>query len=147
MARFEKEFVRNFLGMHRQLENLLNETMRGERRHGSSQAAWNPPADVFETEDGFLVRLDIAGLDLDNLDVMYEDGELTVEGMRFDTSDEGRIACHQMEIPYGRFRRSFAIGRSVDADGITAYYNDGFLTIRLPKSEPGGRRKVDIEVE
>ncbi len=149
MAWSEKEFIRSFLGMHRQMERVLDETFRhGSRPPAGDPSSWSPPADVYETAEGFLVRLEIGGLDLENLHVTFDDGCLTVEGRRCDLGCTESVVCHQMEIPYGPFRRELAISRDVDAAGITAHYADGLLTIRLPRSGGGsGRRKVRIEAE
>ncbi len=148
MARSEKEFVRNLLGMHRQMERLLNEAVRQGGPSSFGHVSWIPPADVFETRDGFLVRIEAAGLDPAGLRVTFEDGRLTVEGSRGDEECCERVACHQMEIPYGSFRRVFILTRDLDAGKAEAHYADGFLTIRLVRSDAGTRRnKIRIKVE
>ena len=148
MAHHEKEFVRNFLGMHRQMERFLNDVFHyGSRPSFTGHQAWIPPVDVFETEDSFIVKVELAGLDLDNLDVTFEDAQLTIEGARHDACSEPRVVCHQMEIPYGYFRRTIPLSRGIDGESITAGYVAGFLAIRLPKARPSGHKKVQIKVE
>ncbi len=147
MARSQKEFIRNFLGMHRQMERLLDEAFHSGRPSSSDPSWWSPLADVYETSEGFLVRMEIGGLDLDRLHVTFDDGCLTVEGSRHDIACVERAVCHQMEIPYGRFRRVLAISRDIDPAGIAAHYADGLLTVRLPRSDASGRRTLRIEAE
>jgi len=143
-----KDMVRGFLGMRREMDRFLTDVFRSI--HASSFAgghSWSPPVDVFETEHSYVVNVEVAGLDLDNLSVTFEDGHLSISGSREDSCPDPKVSCHQMEIPYGRFKRTVFISRSVDWDGITAGYAAGFLEIRLPKAQGGRRRKVKIEVE
>jgi HSP20 family protein len=148
MARADKKLIRNDTGMHRQMERLLNAALH--QLDGSSYAAdpaWRPPADVFETEDGFHVRIEIAGFELEDLHVTFENGQLTVKGSRQEEAAGGRVVCRQMEIPYGRFQRTFLLSRDIDAARIVAHYADGFLTIGLPRSAAAERRPIRIDVE
>jgi HSP20 family protein len=149
MARSDKKTVHNSSGMHRQIERLLDAALHDlDAASYAADPTWRPPADVYETEDEFFVKIEIPGLDLEDLDVTFEDGRLAVEGSRREEACEGRrVSFRQMEIPYGRFRRAFMLSRDIDADGVTAHYADGFLTLRLPRSSSPGRRQVHIDVE
>ena len=148
MARSEKEFIHNFFGMHREMERLLHETFHsGSRPSGADPGYWSPPTDVCETPEEYVVRMEIAGLDLGNLHVTFEGDCLIVEGQRCDAACVENAICHQVEIPYGHFRRVIAISREIDQAAIGAHYADGFLTVRLPRSGVSRRRTLDIEVE
>jgi HSP20 family protein len=147
-SQHEKEFVRNFLGMHRQMERFLNDVCHyGGRPAFTGDQSWSPPVDVFQTEDGFIVKAEVAGLDLDDLEVSFEDGRLTIEGTRHEACPKASVICHQMEIPYGHFRRTISVSKEVDGERITADYEAGFLEIHLPRSKSHGRKKVQIKVE
>jgi len=148
MAGYEKDFVRNFLGMHRQMERFLSDAFRsGHPSAFSSEASWCPPVDVFETEDAYVVKMELAGVDRDNLSVTFDHGQLTVVGCRHEFCSEAKVTCHQMEIPYGQFKRTIFISRNTDADGITAQYVTGFLEIHIPRADRHSQEKVRIEVE
>jgi HSP20 family protein len=99
-------------------------------------SVWSPPTDVYETEDGFVVRIEIAGMREDDFEVALEDGVLTVSGVRPDTNE--RRAFHQMEIWFGRFEIGIEIPVPVDVEASAAEYRDGFLVITLPR--PGTRQ-------
>jgi len=140
--------VRSFLGMGREMDRLLTDVLRS--MHMSSFAgghSWSPPVDVFETENSYVVKMEVAGLDLSDLNVTFEDGSITVSGTRQDCCSDPKVSCHQMEIPYGQFKRTMFISRNIDWDGITAGYVAGFLEIRLPKAPQGRRKRVKIKVE
>jgi HSP20 family protein len=98
----------------------------------ASSGVWNPPTDAFETEAAFVVRVEIAGVREDELEVAFEGNLLLVSGQRPDVAD--RRAFHQMEIPFGKFASAVVVPVPVDVDAATAQYADGFLTVTLPKS-------------
>lgn len=94
---------------------------------------WRPPTDMFETEKGLVVKVDIAGIRDDDIEVVVSNKLLSINGVRSDSSE--RRAFHQMEIPYGGFAVNIELPVSVDTDNATAEYKDGFLIIHLPKEE------------
>ena len=93
---------------------------------------WSPPTDVYETEENFIVRVEIAGMRDEDFEVTFEDRRLVIAGNRPDFG--GRRAYHQMEILSGHFEIDVEISVNVDVVGSTAEYKDGFLTINLPKA-------------
>ena len=97
-------------------------------------SVWSPPTDVYETEDSFVVRIEIAGMREEDFEVTLDNGELTVSGVRPDISE--RRAYHQMEIWFGRFEVNIEIPLPVNADASVAEYRDGFLSINLPRENP-----------
>jgi HSP20 family protein len=101
---------------------------------------WSPPTDIYETEDRYVVRVEIAGMREDDFEVIIEDNILTISGNRPDSAE--RRAYHQMEIQFGKFGIAMELPAPVDAESASADYKDGFLTILLPK-----RNRKEIEVE
>ena len=97
-------------------------------------SVWSPPTDVYETEDAFVVRIEIAGMREEDFDVALDEGMLNVSGLRPDRNE--RRAYHQMEIWFGRFDIAIDIPVPVDLETSTAEYRDGFLLIKLPKANP-----------
>lgn len=94
---------------------------------------WRPPTDVYETEEHVIVKMEIAGMRDEDLEVTVQDDLLLVSGSRSDTTE--RKAYHQMEIPFGKFSVGIELPVRVDTDRATAEYKDGFLTIQLPKEK------------
>lgn len=93
---------------------------------------WSPPTDVFETESAFVVRVEVAGMRQQDFSVQIENNFLAISGVRPDTPE--RRAYHQMEVRFGEFRSVVAIPGPVDVDSSSAEYDDGFLTVNLPKA-------------
>ena len=95
---------------------------------------WRPPTDLYETEDRFIIRIEIAGMNKEEFCVSLEANTLTISGTRPDM--QLRRSFHQVEIPFGDFKTSIELSTPIDADKVTAEYRDGFLNIHLPKTQP-----------
>jgi len=102
--------------------------------HITRSPAWRPPMDVFETEDAFIVRVEVAGMQEDDFSIHIESRLLVVRGVRLDTTE--RRAYHQMEIPFGEFILEVELTASIITDEVAAGYKNGFLRIYLPKARP-----------
>jgi HSP20 family protein len=122
---------------------------------GGISRFWQPAADVHETEEGIVLKLELAGVTTDSVSVSLSgDGRtLAVTGSRGEADDERapRTSCHQLEIYFGPFERTFRLPEEfeVERDGITATLKNGFLTIQVPRrlrTLPQART-IPIEVE
>ena len=94
---------------------------------------WRPPTDMYETEDNVIVKMEIAGMRDEDLEVALQDNQLLISGSRADSTE--RKAYHQMEIPFGKFSVGIELPVRVNTESATAEYKDGFLTIQLPKEK------------
>jgi HSP20 family protein len=92
---------------------------------------WSPPTDVFEVDNFYIVRVEIAGMHSQDFSIQLEENYLTISGTRRDLPE--RRAYHQMEVRFGEFSTVVAIPGPVQAELANAEYNDGFLIIRLPR--------------
>jgi len=97
----------------------------------SQSHIWSPPTDVFEVENAYIVRVEVAGMRQQDFSVQIENKFLKISGVRTDRSE--RRAYHQMELRFGEFNTIVAIPGLVDADNSIAEYEDGFLTVTLLK--------------
>ncbi len=95
---------------------------------------WQPPTDLYETDEKFIIRVEIAGMNKEEFCVSLENNILTISGSRPDMPL--RRSFHQMEIMFGDFKTAVELPSPVDADQVTAEYRDGFLNIHLPKIQP-----------
>jgi len=95
--------------------------------------AWRPPTDVYETEEKVIIKMEIAGMRDEDLEVAVQDTLLLISGFRSDSME--RKAYHQMEIPFGKFSVGIELPVRVNTENATAEYKDGFLTIQLPKEK------------
>ncbi|HEX6042548.1 Hsp20/alpha crystallin family protein [Longimicrobium sp.] len=104
-----------------------------------------PETDVIETEREIRVVTEMPGLRRDNIEIDVENNVLTIRGEKREQRTEGEQGrWHLAERRYGTFSRSFVLPRDVDADGIQAAFQDGVLTVSVPKSEKARRRRIEI---
>jgi HSP20 family protein len=93
---------------------------------------WTPPTDEYETEEAYIVRMEIAGMHEDDFEVSLENNTLFISGSRLDDVSERR-AYQQMEIRFGKFASAISLPGPVDVEQAGAEYKDGFLIVVLPK--------------
>ena len=96
--------------------------------------AWNPPTDVYETEDELVVRVEVAGMNEEDFSVELNNRLLVISGFRQEAAE--RRAYHQMEIHFGEFKILYELPASIEVDRVEAVYGDGFLRVILPKVPP-----------
>ena len=103
---------------------------------------WSPPTDVYETEDDYVVRVEIAGMREEEFEITIENNFLMINGSRPDIPE--RRAYQQMEIRFGKFETVVGMPGPVDLDASRADYSEGFLTVKLPKAKPN---QINVEEE
>ena len=106
------------------------------------RADWTPAADIYETEAGFLIALDLPGIKRDALEIDIDDNRLLVKGVR----EVDDTKTRRSERPRGRFVRAFAVPASVEQGKIGAEYKDGVLQIRLPKRTEQKAQKIEVKI-
>jgi len=92
---------------------------------------WNPPADVYRTRDGWIVKVDLAGVCSDDLEIDLYDANLRIRGCRRDTLYQTDFRYHQMEITYSRFEKTIQFPCPITGASVERDYRDGFLIVRL----------------
>ncbi|HVQ35940.1 MAG TPA: Hsp20/alpha crystallin family protein [Pyrinomonadaceae bacterium] len=92
---------------------------------------WNPAADVYRSEEGWIVKVDLAGICSDDLELELDDAILRIRGCRRDTFYTKGLSYQQMEITYSRFEKTIQFPCSVEASSLAHDYHDGFLIVRL----------------
>jgi HSP20 family protein len=105
-----------------------------------------PLTDVVENEREIRVVAEVPGMKAEDLDLDLENNVLTIRGEKREERNEAdeQGTYHLAERRYGQFSRSFVLPRDVDADAIEASFEDGVLTVRIPKSERARRRRIEI---
>lgn len=130
--------LRDELG--RLFEGQLSELNRG------LQAArrWNPAVDIYEDVDNVFVKAELPGLKKEDIDVSLENGELRISGERKGANlTEAKTLRSERFV--GRFQRAIVLPAEVKADQVSANYQDGVLTITLPKAEAAKPKQIKIE--
>ncbi|HUG00938.1 MAG TPA: Hsp20/alpha crystallin family protein [Longimicrobiales bacterium] len=106
--------------------------------------AWMPAVEVRETADAIELTAELAGVKAQDVHVEVEDGVLTMRGEKNyeRTSEDERRHIHERR--YGSFTRSFTLPREIEVDEISASFNDGVLSVSVPKAERAKGRRIEI---
>lgn len=110
-----------------------------------NEAALLPPVDVIEDANGITLYADLPGVPKDKLTLHVEGGNLSIEGELALDMPEGMDATHA-EVSLPRYRRVFTLSKELDADKVSAEFNQGVLKLRIPKVAHLQPRKVEIRV-
>ncbi|OWK35852.1 Hsp20/alpha crystallin family protein [Fimbriiglobus ruber] len=116
----------------------LAEKSRGDSR----EVTVTPRIDLLESEDELLLLADVPGVQPDNVDIRFENGELTVHGRRQPSHDDKKRAAWEYEVT--NYFRSFRVTEQIAADKIAAELKNGVLTLRLPKVEAVKPRRIAV---
>ena len=116
-----------------ELDVMLDFGQQPTRRLRQCNAPWRPPVDVFETDNGLVVRAEVGGLTTSEVEVLVSGDELILRGERNVDRPVGLRVYHESRVRYGRFEAAIRLPFPVDVESATAEYTDGFLSIELPR--------------
>lgn len=111
------------------------------------EICWKPPIDVFETEDEYVITLELGQIKTDEISITYQKGVLYIRGVRQAMPSNEKRHYHKMEINYGPFERKVIIPDEIVMEKLKAAYEDGFLEIKLPKKVFESRNDFNIEID
>jgi len=120
-------------------------TERDKRTRKST--VWAPDVDIKETDKEILIKADLPGMKMEDIDVSVDEDQLVIKGERKEEKEEKDKDYVRVERNYGSFYRSFSIGVPVKSDQVGATYKNGVLEITMPKSEAKKPKKIAIKGE
>lgn len=106
---------------------------------------WSVALDVVESEDEYLVKASLPGIDPEELDITFDDNRLTIKGEIKQEKEIEEARYHLRERRYGSFTRSIQMPVGIDSDNIEANYDKGVLHLHLPKVEEVKPKKITIK--
>src|SRR5258705_1288784 len=143
LSRFEP--FRGASSLQDQINRLFNDVF--ERPSDESNlTSWAPAVDIFETEHELVVKADLPDIDPKDLDIRVENNVLTIRGVRKFEKDVNEDNYLRVERSYGTFSRSFTLANTVNAEAIKADYQNGVLTLTIPKREEAKPKQIKINV-
>lgn len=124
--------------------NRLASVLGGE---GLESTAWSPVVDIEETKNGYVIRAELPGLNKDQINVVVEDGILTLSGENnLERTVEGKT-FHRVERSHGTFSRSFTLPEAVNSESVEAKFKGGLLEIQVEKLEELLPKAIEVRVE
>jgi HSP20 family protein len=133
--------------IRREIDEMFDPASRRFFTSGLFDRDFSPALDVVENNDGFLVSVDLPGVDRKNLEISVADNVLTVKGEKKDTHEKSNGKYFRKESWEGSFQRTLSLPHGVDADKIEAKMRDGVLRISLPKREEAKPKQIAVDVK
>lgn len=143
-----RNYTREPATLSDRIQRVLNETLGGLDwlYRDSAAASWVPPVDIFEEAGAIRIAAEIPGVSPSDIKISLEGNLLTIHGTKQQEAEEKTERVHRYERTYGTFERSFTLPASVEPKDIKANYDQGVLTITLPKSERAKPRQIAVQV-
>ena len=123
-------------------ENFSGPTGKDQLTSGS----FVPPVDVYEDEHSLILKLEVPGVNEEDLNVSVENDTLTVQGERKFEKEEKEENYRRVERQYGTFTRTFTLPQTVDSENVSANYDKGVLKITLPKKAEAKPKQIKVNV-
>jgi HSP20 family protein len=130
-----------------ELDSLFDRLTRGLEDAGMSAVDGEPPLDVSETADDVVVAADLPGYDREDVSVTVANRRLTVEAERATTTESGDAHYHRRERSQRRVRRTVSLPADVEEEAASATYENGVLTVTLPKVEPDDEEETGHRID
>ncbi len=111
----------------------------------TEEREWIPAFDVSETDQEIIVKAELPGMKVEDIDITLTDGLLTIKGERKMEKEDKGESFHRIERKFGSFSRNLSLGVEVRADSIDANYSDGILTVTLPKAEETKPKRIEVK--
>jgi HSP20 family protein len=131
--------------LQEQINRLFNDAFERTNEE-SNLTAWAPAVDINENEHELVVKADLPGIDPKALDIRVENNVLSIRGERKFEKKVNEDNYLRVERTYGSFSRSFALANTVNPEGIQAEYQNGVLTLNLPKREEAKPKQIKVQV-
>jgi len=139
-----------FIGAQEDLNKMFRRSWMGDA--GDEQGLigggkWAPAVDVYETVDSLVIEAELPGIDPKDIDVLVEDGVLTVRGERKHEREVTEENYHRIERAHGVFSRSVRLPKNTETDKVKAAYDAGVLKVTVPKAEPSEPKSIPVTID
>ena len=142
--RWEQPF-RGATTLQEQINRVFGDVV-GRTGEESNLTSWAPAVDIYETEHELVVKADLPDVSPQDLDIQAENNILTIRGERKFENKVNEDNYLRVERTYGSFSRSFQLANSVKSEEIKADYQNGVLTLSIPKREEAKPKQIKVNV-
>jgi HSP20 family protein len=137
---------RGLTSLQDQVNRLFEDNFARDRSGHADLATWAPPADIYETENELVLKVDLPDVQEEDIDVRIENNMLTIRGERKFEKNVNEDNYLRVERAYGSFMRSFSLPNTVSSENIRAEYRNGVLSLHMAKREESKPKQVKISV-
>lgn len=140
---------RNVATLQDRINRIFEDTFPRSREVDQDIAAgaWTPTIDVYETEEGIIVKADLPGVSKADVAVEIKDNFLNIRGERKTDRTVAEESYYRQERCFGTFHRSFRLQAAVDPGKVKARFKDGVLEIQIPRPEEDPPKRITVDVE
>ncbi|MCX6922254.1 MAG: Hsp20/alpha crystallin family protein [Verrucomicrobia bacterium] len=129
-----------------EIDRLFESPLAELTRTSRLLSGWTPALDLHEDKDNLFVKVELAGMKREDIEVSLHEGSLSISGERKSEQKHQDTEVYRAERFFGRFQRTVTLPTPVAADKVKAQYKDGVLTITLPKTEEAKPKHIDVNV-
>ncbi len=142
-------FSRNLQVLQQEMNRMFDHFFRGDILDDGTSLTqlWVPAVDIHESEDAFIITAELSGIKKNDVKITVDNNVITIRGEKKNEQETKSVNTHRVERSYGSFERSFTLPKSVKADAIDARFDDGVLTVTLPKTEEAKQKLIEVKVK
>ena len=141
--------MREMEEMQNRVASLFGRTLPLKRESGEEEITlteWIPPVDIAEDDKEYSIKIELPGVNKEDLRVSVEGGVLSISGERKAEKEEKNKKYHRIERTYGSFARSFTLPEGTPTVKVSAEFKDGVLRVHLPKDEAAKPKSIDVKI-
>jgi HSP20 family protein len=140
LARRGPRFGWGLMNLRDEVDRMFRDFYEGR----DEESGWLPSVDIAEDKDKYVLTAELPGVKKEDVKINIHNNVLTIEGEKKSWQEKKDDNYYRGERYFGKFSRSFTLNSEIDADKIKAEYNDGILTVNLPKTEKVKPRQITI---
>lgn len=140
------DFASEFASMQREIDRMFD-GFRGGTVDENASSLLMPVVDIAERENDYQIKVELPGVEKNDVRITVQNDVLTIRGEKEKGTEQKNENYRRVERSYGSFQRSFAMPTSVQSDKIEASYDNGILTITLPKLEEAKPKEIEVRVK
>ncbi|MDM8551888.1 Hsp20/alpha crystallin family protein [Desulfobacterales bacterium HSG2] len=136
------------------LQDYINKTLEDALSFGRKAddgditlCSWKPVTDIYETEEGVVIKAELPGVGKEDVSVEVKDNILTLKGERSADKEVSEEKYYRKERCFGTFHRTFTMRDTVNPDNIKAAFKDGVLEVLVPKAEEDKPTRIKVNIE
>jgi HSP20 family protein len=130
-----------------EMDRVFDRFLEGRWDEIPGLGEWTPNMDISETKDSLVAKVEVPGMDPNDIQISLQENLLTIKGEKRQEKEEKDEHYHRVERAYGVFTRSVRLPVAVDASKVTASFKNGLLTVTLPKTPSARGTTIPVKAE
>ena len=149
MAIVKWDPFRDVVALQDRINRIFNDSF-GRSRDPDDEVSlydWRPPVDIYETNEGIVLKVELPGVNKDDVSVEVKENVLTLKGERLLDPEIKDEHYYRKERSFGKFNRSFSLQEPIKPDLIKAGFKDGVLTVEVPRPEEERPKQITVNID